>query len=368
MCSLLCSYGAQPWKNSGMNQDGKDALDLALNNQTFKVLAAVKPANHMQELFIACKSANADRLARWLNTYAEEADLNSTDRRERTALHYLVRKEESRDKTKCLQLLLKAGALLTCEDMYGDTALHLAAKSCDIQAVASVLQYWPTDLSVDPVNKSLNTPFEVTKSSGVQQLLLQRRWQQAKEAVARDTLVERLRNRNVNLMSRFPTSLKKETLRAESKPRYSFFLSHYQHNGSAKMGRLALELETRVGLPAWYDQNMGKEVTEQGIKRGIAESAVFLLFLTRGMFMRRWCRFEIREALRLGKPMILLHETVEAPDDSGANIAELRQEAPKDLKKLFDHLVAVKHRGDSDERDVMLAKLCKPGRAVVVPH
>jgi hypothetical protein len=112
------------------------------------------------------------------------------------------------------------------------------------------------------------------------------------------------------------------------------------------------------------------------MKHGVANSAVFLLFLTRDVFTREFCLLEMREALALGKPFILLRETAEAPvyvADNGetkrtsARIDELQAQAPADLKKLFVHFVAIDHRQEGHEREAMISKLCSANAATVVP-
>ena len=71
---------------------------------------------------------------------------------------------------------------------------------------------------------------------------------------------------------------------------------------------IALEAQLQlVGKRAWLDRN--EKPNEEGMLQGIAQSSVFLLFLTRDVFSCKWCLMEIREALRLAKPFILLLET-----------------------------------------------------------
>ena len=57
----------------------------------------------------------------------------------------------------------------------------------------------------------------------------------------------------------------------------------------------------------WYDNNMD-ELNVQGMKSGVQKSAVFLLFMTDGIFHRPYVRLEIEEALKLGKPILVVHE------------------------------------------------------------
>jgi hypothetical protein len=160
---------------------------------------------------------------------------------------------------------------------------------------------------------------------------------------------------------------------ASSTGSWDFFLSHFQRNGGPQMAQLRAELRL-AGKRSWFDKN--ETPTLAGMKHGVANSAVFLLFLTRDVFTREFCLLEMREALALGKPFILLRETAEAPvyvADNGetkrtsARIDELQAQAPADLKKLFVHLVAIDHRQEGHEREAMISKLCSANAATVVP-
>ena len=66
-----------------------------------------------------------------------------------------------------------------------------------------------------------------------------------------------------------------------------------------------LELTMR-GFKAWYD-NRADDLTKEGMLKGIEEAAAFVLFLSQGVLQRPYCQMEIRHALALGKPMVLLH-------------------------------------------------------------
>lgn len=154
---------------------------------------------------------------------------------------------------------------------------------------------------------------------------------------------------------------------------WHFFLSHFQRNGGPQMAQLRAEM-LLVGRRAWFDKN--ENPTEEGMMHGVANSEVFLLFLTRDVFTRTYCLREIRKALELGKPFILLREAAETPvyradDDtmkrSSASIEELKAEAPGDLKRLFEHLLAIEHRQEAHEREAMIKKICSADTAKLVP-
>ena len=154
---------------------------------------------------------------------------------------------------------------------------------------------------------------------------------------------------------------------------WDFFLSHYQLNGGPQMGQLCAELKL-VGKNAWFDKSETPSV--EGMLHGVANSAVFLLFLTRDVFTRDFCLLEIREALRLRKPMILLRETEPrltyraADGETKATTATIPEHiaaaADKGLSQLFSDLVALEHRQEAHEREAMIKELCRPRKAAVV--
>ena len=66
-----------------------------------------------------------------------------------------------------------------------------------------------------------------------------------------------------------------------------------------------LELTMR-GFKAWYD-NRADDLTKEGMLKGIEEAAAFVLFLSPGVLQRPYCQMEIRHALALKRPIVLLH-------------------------------------------------------------
>ena len=55
-----------------------------------------------------------------------------------------------------------------------------------------------------------------------------------------------------------------------------------------------------------YD-NRADDLTKDGMLKGIESSAAFVLFLSTGVLERPYCQMEIRHALALKKPVVLLH-------------------------------------------------------------
>ena len=71
-----------------------------------------------------------------------------------------------------------------------------------------------------------------------------------------------------------------------------------------------LELE-RMGFKVWYD-NRAADLTKEGMLKGIEQAAAFVLFLSEGVLQRPYCQMEIRHALALKKPIVLLHGEMSA--------------------------------------------------------
>ena len=55
------------------------------------------------------------------------------------------------------------------------------------------------------------------------------------------------------------------------------------------------------------DDQRAADLTKEGMLKGVQDSAAFILFLSEGVLMRPYCQLEIREALALKKPIVLLH-------------------------------------------------------------
>ena len=56
----------------------------------------------------------------------------------------------------------------------------------------------------------------------------------------------------------------------------------------------------------WYD-NRADDLTKDGMLKGIERAAAFVLFLSQGVLESPYCQMEIRHALALKKPVVLLH-------------------------------------------------------------
>ena len=86
--------------------------------------------------------------------------------------------------------------------------------------------------------------------------------------------------------------------------------------------------------------------------KGIEESAAFILFLSLGVLQRPYCQLEIRHALALKKPIVLLHEA--DARYGGFDFRAAHDEAPTDLQELLDSNESLPFRRRGYERDGML--------------
>lgn len=105
---------------------------------------------------------------------------------------------------------------------------------------------------------------------------------------------------------------------------YHAMISHFQRTGGDQAMCLCLALKDELKWSCWYDQNVDV-ITLEGMREGIENSAVFVLFLTQGVLTRPFVQFEIRTALHAKKPFIILHE--EDTRHDAFNFAEFK-EAP----------------------------------------
>ena len=61
-----------------------------------------------------------------------------------------------------------------------------------------------------------------------------------------------------------------------------------------------------MGFKVWYD-NRADDLTKGGMLKGIEGAVAFILFLSVGVLERPYCQMEIRHAMSLNKPIVLLH-------------------------------------------------------------
>jgi hypothetical protein len=100
------------------------------------------------------------------------------------------------------------------------------------------------------------------------------------------------------------------------------------------------------------------------MKHGIENSACFLLFLSSGVFTRPFCQLEIAEAVRLKKPIILMHEederhgkfnfALDASEDGGVPV-----EFVPIARKLLNDNKSEKYMREQKYAQVMMSELVR---------
>ena len=137
---------------------------------------------------------------------------------------------------------------------------------------------------------------------------------------------------------------------------WDFFLSHVQAEGGRSMRVLQGKLEAR-GRSCWLDRSQAP--TGANIERDVPRCRVFLLYLTRSIFTRKWCLFEVLCALRARLPIVLLLERrrgVPLPGLADTDVDELKASMPfvpgaehPILKPLLDQCVALSAAFDEED-------------------
>lgn len=91
--------------------------------------------------------------------------------------------------------------------------------------------------------------------------------------------------------------------------RYHVFISHMQIEASGNVGTMFFMLG-EMGCHGWRDMNQD-DLTEAGMKQGVLDSDVFILFLTNAVLTRPFCLKEIGWALDANKPIVIVAEEEE---------------------------------------------------------
>ena len=100
------------------------------------------------------------------------------------------------------------------------------------------------------------------------------------------------------------TPLKHVHARDTYRQRYHIFISHMQAEASGDVGTLFF-LSEQMGVHGWRDMNQDN-LTEEGMRQGVFDSDVFILFLTNSYLSRKFCIKELTWALEFGARSLLL--------------------------------------------------------------
>ena len=119
---------------------------------------------------------------------------------------------------------------------------------------------------------------------------------------------------------------------------------------------MSLELRlTSMGYTCWLDQKAAT-ITKEAMQAGVAESRVFLLFLSEGVLTRPFCLFEIQTALSLRKRIQLMHET---DARHGAFHFSEAEQAPAAVAELLETHESLPWRRRRFEQDAILSELIR---------
>eukprot|EP00935_MAST-01C_sp_MAST-1C-sp1_P000339 g339.t1 len=133
--------------------------------------------------------------------------------------------------------------------------------------------------------------------------------------------------------------------------KYHFFLSHAQATGQDQVSALCQMLQS-LGFICWYDME-AEDLTLNGMSDGVAQSEIYVLFLSEGALGRPMVQHELRDALRLNKTIITLFETDER--HGKFDFAAGRRECPEDLRgPVLDDIEGIPYRRRKHERHAML--------------
>jgi hypothetical protein len=88
---------------------------------------------------------------------------------------------------------------------------------------------------------------------------------------------------------------------------FHVFMSHVWGTGQAKTHAITRKLQLFLpGLKVWLDVDELDDISK--LEESVAETAVFILYYSKGYFKSKNCRREIYAAMKLDKPVILLYE------------------------------------------------------------
>jgi hypothetical protein len=149
---------------------------------------------------------------------------------------------------------------------------------------------------------------------------------------------------------------------------FSCFLSHYKAEAGAEARYLKDSLDKMLSCPAYLDSSTLADLREL-FRSGVRQSEVLVLLLSQGVLTRPWCLLEIREAVRLQKPIVLLE--LKGPGQSFSFDAafELMSDLESNLPPwAVDELCAHLKEEPLSELQDTLRKALETGRAAGVPH
>lgn len=138
---------------------------------------------------------------------------------------------------------------------------------------------------------------------------------------------------------------------------YHVFLSYNQGSALDTAARLS-GLMKQNEMKVWYDQDFPEGLTEAAMMQGVDNSKCLLMFLSKGVMTRPFCQGELRRAIKNKKPILFVHEDQKSAQGY-AEIYEMRDEAPEDLRFLFKDVESLPFRRRKYEVDSMMNELSR---------
>jgi len=138
--------------------------------------------------------------------------------------------------------------------------------------------------------------------------------------------------------------------------KYHLFISYCQQTAKYQVHSLSKSLEFKQ-FRVWYDQE-SDQITETEMLKGVEASKCLLVFLSKSVLTRPFCVLEIRKARSMKRPILFIHED-DRRNPGFAEIYEIKEEAPDDLKDLFSQVESIPFRTRKFEEEAMLAELGK---------
>jgi len=152
---------------------------------------------------------------------------------------------------------------------------------------------------------------------------------------------------------------------------FSCFLSHYKVEAGAEARYLKDSLDKMLSCPAYLDSSALADLRELFVS-GVRPSEVLVLLLTKGLLARPWCLLEVREAVRLQKPIVLLE--LKGPgqsfsfDDAFALLSDLESNLPPLNPWAIGELRAQLKEEPLSELQETVREALEMGRAAGVLH
>ena len=98
-----------------------------------------------------------------------------------------------------------------------------------------------------------------------------------------------------------------EKITQTTTPRYHMFISHAQSEAAGSVGTLHHHFASQMNFSVWRDVEQ-LNLTEEGMKNGVRDSDIFVLFLTSSTLTRAYCIKEITWAMEMKKFIVIVVE------------------------------------------------------------